>query len=50
MKNDDWLILLAVVIFVLWFVGFFTIGGLIDFLIIVVIILVVLRLLRGRKL
>lgn len=50
MKNDDWLILFAVIIFVLWLVGFFTIGGLLDLLIIVVIILVALRLLRGRKL
>lgn len=50
MNNDDLLILFAVVVFVLWLVGFFTIGGLVDLLIIVVIVLVVLRLLRGRKL
>ena len=50
MKNDDLLILLAVLVFVLWLVGFFTIGGLVDLLIVVVIILVALRLLRGRKL
>ncbi len=50
MKNDDLIILLAMVLFVLWLVGFFTIGGLVDLLIVVVIILVVLRLLRGRKL
>jgi hypothetical protein len=49
MKNDDWIIVLAAIIFVLWLVGFFTIGGLIDLLIIVVLILIVLRLLRGRK-
>ena len=49
MKNDDWIIVLAAIIFVLWLVDFFTIGGLIDLLIIVVLILIVLRLLRGRK-
>ena len=49
MKNDDLIILLAAILFVLWLVGFFTIGGLIDLLIIVVLILIVLRLLRGRK-
>jgi hypothetical protein len=50
MKNDDLIILLAIVIFVLWLVGFFTIGGLFDLLIVVVIILFALRLLRERKL
>ena len=49
MKNDDLIIVLAAIVFVLWLVGFFTIGGLIDLLIIVVLILIVLRLLRGRK-
>jgi hypothetical protein len=49
MRNDDLLILVAAVIFVLWLIGFFTIGGLLDLLIIVVIVLVLLRLLRGRK-
>ena len=38
MKNDDLIILLAMVLFVLWLVGFFTIGGLVDLLIVVVII------------
>ena len=49
MKNDDWIIVFAAIVFVLWLVGFFTIGGLINLLIIVVLILIVLRLLRGRK-
>lgn len=45
----DVLVLIAIIILIIWVLGAFTIGGLINLLLVIAIVIIVIRVLQGRK-